>query len=86
MKLEYLREFEGPFSQPWIGLQETWSIATDGNRYAFIWNLKPEQVPDHDMVKGNTGARWFPTKSEAESALLDLLEDREYYVPLENIV
>ncbi|MEN6459825.1 MAG: hypothetical protein ABFC94_00445 [Syntrophomonas sp.] len=86
MNLKYLREFNGPFSQPWIGEEEAWSIATDGDRYAFIWNLDPEQVPSYDWQKGIAGVRWFKTRNEAESALLDLLEYREYYVPLEDIV
>lgn len=54
---------------------DRWYIVTDGQRYGFAWGLKNNEVSKETDLDGQSGVEWFDTRHEAESALLDSLEE-----------
>lgn len=54
---------------------DRWFVVTDGQRYGFAWSLVNNEVSAETDLDGSSGVQWFETRYEAETALLDSLEE-----------
>lgn len=54
---------------------DRWYIVTDGRRFGFAWGVKDNKVSEETDLDGESGVVWYDSRQEAETELLDSLEE-----------